>query len=502
MAEVRVRFAPSPTGYLHIGGARTALFNYLFSKHNGGKFVLRIEDTDTERTIKDSAEKLMEAFRFLGLQWDEGPIVGGPKGPYYQSQRQDLYRKYADQLVRAGHAYKCYCTPEELAAGRERAQAEHRAPRYSGRCRDLTPEQVAAFEAEGRKPAVRFRVPDAGATVVHDLIHGDVTFRNEEIADFVIMKSDGLPTYNYACVIDDWQMALTHVIRADEHLSNTPKQMWIYQALDIPMPQFAHVPMILAPDRSKLSKRHGAQTVEEFRDKGYLPEAILNYIVLLGWTPADSTKEIMTLDEMIAGFDLSRVSSTPAIYDTKKLTWMNARYMRMLDAGALMERYIPFAAKAGLGTEDDLQAKGSWVRRVILALQERSQTIEEMVESSRFFFGLPGSGTASGPPYDEAAVKKLFARPGMASLLRKGADVMSQVSDWNLEAEEKAYRDLIEREGLKGGDLIHPTRLALTGKTVGPGLFEIVDILGKEETVSRLLRAAAFIEESVQSGTE
>lgn len=502
MAEVRVRFAPSPTGYLHIGGARTALFNYLFSKHNGGKFVLRIEDTDTERTIKDSAEKLMEAFRFLGLQWDEGPIVGGPKGPYYQSQRQGLYRKYADQLVRAGYAYKCYCTPEELAAGRERAQAEHRAPRYSGRCRNLTPEQVAAFEAEGRKPAVRFRVPDAGATVVHDLIHGDVTFRNEEIADFVIMKSDGLPTYNYACVIDDWQMALTQVIRADEHLSNTPKQMWIYQALDIPMPQFAHVPMILAPDRSKLSKRHGAQTVEEFRDKGYLPEAILNYIVLLGWTPADSTKEIMTLDEMIAGFDLSRVSSTPAIYDTKKLTWMNARYMRMLDAGALMERYIPFAAKAGLGTEDELRAKGSWLRRVILALQERSQTIEEMVESSRFFFGLPGSGTASGPPYDEAAVKKLFARPGMASLLRKGADVMSQVSDWNLETEEKAYRDLIEREGLKGGDLIHPTRLALTGKTVGPGLFEIVDILGKEETVSRLLRAAAFIEESVQSGTE
>ena len=490
MEKVRVRFAPSPTGYLHIGGARTALFNYLFARHNGGTFVLRIEDTDTERTIKDSAEKLMEAFRFLGLEWDEGPIVGGPKGPYFQSQRQHLYREYAEQLVRSGHAYKCYCTPEELAADRERALSEHRAPRYSGRCRNLTREQIAAFEAEGRKPAIRLKTPDAGTTVVHDLIHGDVAFQNDEIADFVIIKSDGFPTYNFACVIDDWQMELTHVIRADEHLSNTPKQMWVYEALGIPMPKFAHVPMILAPDRSKLSKRHGAQTVEEFREKGYLPEAILNYIALLGWTPPDSTKEFMTLEEMIAEFDLSRVSSTPAIYDTKKLTWMNAQYLRKLSPDALLDWYIRFAVRAGLGTTDELRGKAEWLKRVVLSLQERSQTIEELVESSRFYFGLPEGDAA----YDIAAVKKLFDKPGMAELLRKGASALASLDQWTVEAEEKAYRDLIEKEGLKGGDLIHPTRLALTGRTVGPSLFEIIDILGKEEVVARLERAASYIE--------
>lgn len=491
MADVRVRFAPSPTGYLHIGGARTALFNYLYARHNNGKFILRIEDTDTERTIEDSAEKLMQAFKFLGLRWDEGPIVGGPRGPYYQSQRQGLYRKHAEQMVQTGHAYKCYCTPEELAADREKAHKEHRTPRYSGRCRNLTPEQIRIFEVEGRRPAVRLKTPDTGATTVHDLVHGDVTFQNDEIADFVIMKSDGFPTYNYACVIDDWQMGMTHVIRADEHLSNTPKQIWIYETLGFPMPCFAHVPMILAPDRSKLSKRHGAQTVEEFREKGYLPEAILNYLVLLGWTPPDATREFMTLDEMVADFDLPGVSSTPAVYDTKKLTWMNAQYMRRLTPEALLDWYVKFAVPAGLGTEEELRARGDWLKRVVLSLQERSQTVEELVESSRFYFRLPEGDVV----YDEAAAEKLFDKPGMASLLRKGAVALAAVAEWTLEAEEKTYRDLIEQEGLKGGDLIHPTRLALTGKTVGPGLFEIIDILGKDEAVARLNRAASYIEQ-------
>lgn len=491
LSDIRVRFAPSPTGYLHIGGARTALFNFLFARRNGGAFILRIEDTDTERTIKDSAEKLMEAFKFLGLQWDEGPIVGGPKGPYYQSQRQVLYSKYADQLIAGGKAYKCYCTPAELAAEREKAQAEHKAPRYSGRCRCLSPEQVQAFEAEGRKPVVRLRTAETGSTTVHDIIHGDVTFQNDEIADFVIMKSDGFPTYNYACVIDDWQMGLTHVLRADEHLSNTPKQIWIYEALGIPMPQFGHLPMILAPDRSKLSKRHGAQTVEEFQEKGFLPQAILNYIALLGWTPSDATKELMTLDEMVKEFSLDRVASTPAVYDTKKMTWMNGQYMRKLTADELLAWYLKFAVPAGLGTEDELRGRGEWLKKAVVSLQERSRTIDELVESSRFYFGLTSDGSA----YDEAAVRKLFTKPGISGLLRKGASALGAVAEWNLENEEKAYRDLIESEGLKGGDLIHPTRLALTGKTVGPGLFEIVDILGKDEAVSRLNTAASYIEQ-------
>jgi len=495
VSEVRVRFAPSPTGYLHIGGARTALFNFLFARHHGGKFVLRIEDTDTERTIKDSAEKLMAAFKWLGLSWDEGPIVGGPKGPYYQSQRQEIYRRYVEELLAKGAAYKCYCTPEELAAEREKARLERRAPRYSGRCRSLTPEEIARFEAEGRKPAIRLKTPDEGVTVVRDLVHGEVTFRNEEISDFVIMKSDGFPTYNFACVIDDWQMGITHVIRADEHLSNTPKQMWIYEALGAPMPKFAHVPMILAPDRSKLSKRHGAQTVEEFMEKGYLPEAILNYIVLLGWTPPDSTKEIMSLDEMIELFDIDRVSSTPAVYDVTKMTWMNGQYLRMKTPRELMELYVPVAEKMGLATAEELRSRADWLEKVILALRERSKTVDELVESSAYFFRAPEK-------YDEAGEKKLFTRPGVAGLMRKGARALASVEEWNLENVEAAYRRLIEQEGIKGGDIIHPTRLALSGKTVGPGLFEIIEILGKEESVARLEAAASYVEEKGFEGSK
>jgi nondiscriminating glutamyl-tRNA synthetase len=487
LAEIRVRFAPSPTGYLHIGGARTALFNYLFARKNKGKFILRIEDTDTERTIEDSAERLMEAFKWMGLEWDEGPIVGGPVGPYFQSQRQDLYREYAKVLLDKGFAYRCYCTPQELEADRAKARAEKRAPRYSGRCRELTKAQIAQFEAEGRRPALRFRVPDTETTVVQDLVHGEVTFRNQEIADFIVVKSDGFPTYNYACVVDDWLMGLSHVIRADEHLSNTPKQMMLYSALSAPMPKFAHVPMILAPDRAKLSKRHGAQTVEEFRDKGYFPEALVNYIALLGWTPSDSTKEIMSLDEMIEEFDLGRVSSTPAVYDTTKLTWMNGQYIRNLDKDSLVEKYISVVSGAGLASRKDLQGRREWLGKIAMAIRERVKTTDEMVDMSRYFFEAPSK-------YDEVGVRRFFANSGVATLLRKGAQVLDAVDDWNLDSLERAYRDLIEREGIKSGEIIHPTRLALTGRTVGPGLFEIVEILGKSEVCDRLAKAAGLIE--------
>jgi len=486
MGEIRVRFAPSPTGYLHIGGARTALFNYLFAKHNGGKFILRIEDTDTERTIEDSAEKMMQSFRWLGLDWDEGPQVGGPAGPYYQSQRQEFYRKYAKTLLSKGYAYRCYCTPEELQAERKKARAEKRPPRYSGRCRNLTPEQIDKFEKEGRKYTIRFKTPDTGVTVVHDLIHGEVPFKNEEISDFIIVKSDGLPTYNFACVIDDWLMGITHVIRADEHLSNTPKQMMIYRALSAPMPKFAHVPMILAPDRSKLSKRHGAQTVEEFREKGYLPEAIRNYLVLLGWTPPNSTKEILSLDEMIEEFDLSRVSPTPAVYDVQKLTWMNGQYIRRMEPRILVQKYIPFAVARGLGTAEELLSKRDWLEKIVVALQERTRTIGEMVESSIYFFIVPDE-------YEEKGVRKFFTKPGVSGLLQKGVQSLSELSTWNVTSCERAYRSLIARERIKGGDIIHPTRVALTGKTVGPGLFEIMDVLGKDQVLARLTKAINFI---------
>ncbi len=493
LGDVRVRFAPSPTGYLHIGGARTALFNYLFARKYGGTFILRIEDTDTERTISDSAEKLMEAFKWLGLHWDEGPIVGGSTGPYFQSQRQDLYKKYAKVLLDEGFAYKCFCTREELEADRERARAEKRAPRYSGCCRRLTKAQMAEFESQGRKPAIRFRVSDTPTTVVQDLIHGEVVFRNQEFSDFIIMKSDGFPTYNFACVVDDWLMGLTHIIRADEHLSNTPKQVMLYSALSAPMPQFAHVPMILAPDRSKLSKRHGAQTVEEFKDKGYFPQALVNYIALLGWTPADATKEIMTLQEMVDEFDLGRVSSTSAIYDTTKLTWMNGQYMRMLPKDELVQKYITVASDAGLASREELTADMGWVTKVALAIQERVRTTDEMVDMSRYFYQAPAE-------YEEKGARKYFTKPEVSGLLRKGAKALAAIENWNQESQENAYRALIEDEGIKSGALFHPTRLALTGRTMGPGLFEVVDILGKTQSVARLTKAADLIDANAFPG--
>lgn len=486
MSDVKVRFAPSPTGYLHIGGARTALFNFLLARHTGGTFVLRIEDTDTERTIKDSAEKLMEAFQWLGLKWDEGPIVGGPVGPYFQSQRQEIYKKYADLLLGKGYAYRCYCTPEELEAEREEARAQKRAPRYSGRCRNLTPEQEAEFQRQGRKYAIRFRTPDEGVTVVHDLVHGDVPFDNSEISDFVIMKSDGFPTYNFACVIDDWLMGINHIIRADEHLPNTPKQIMIYNALGAPLPKFAHVPMILAPDRSKLSKRHGAQTVEEFREKGYFPEAILNYIVLLGWTPKDSTREIMSLEEMIREFDLSRVSSTPAVYDVQKLTWMNGQYMKIMDPEVVVDRFIPFAVKAGLGSEEELRSRREWLKTIVLALRERVHTLTDLCEASRMFFEEPKT-------YEEKGVTKFFKTGSAVEVLSKGLEALSSVEDWSAASCEQAYRRLIETYGIKSSELFHPTRLALTGKTVGAGLFEVMEILGKEECLKRMSSAIEFV---------
>jgi len=486
VGDLRVRFAPSPTGYLHIGGARTALFNYLYTKRNGGKFVLRIEDTDVERTIEDSAEKMMESFKWLGLNWDEGPIVGGPASPYQQSQRQDLYSKYAQTLMDKGLAYRCYCTPEELEAEREQARLAKKAPRYSGRCRNLTQEQTREFENEGRKYAIRFVTPDQGNTVVNDLIHGEVSFQNEEIADFIIMKSDGLPTYNFACVIDDWLMGITHVLRADEHLSNTPRQMMIYRALPAPMPKFAHVPMILAPDRSKLSKRHGAQTVEEFRDKGYLPEAIVNYIALLGWTPPDATREIMSLEDMVEVFELSRVSSTAAVYDVQKLTWMNGQYIRQLEPEELVQKLIPFIESAGLATREELAPRKDWLIQAVITMQERARTLEDLAESMEFYFRPPGS-------YDEKGVKKHFAKPNVAGLLQKCTEVLSRMPDWSLEACEHAYTSLAQSEGIGRGKLIHPTRLALSGKTFGPGLFDIMYVLGRDETISRIGAAIQFI---------
>ncbi|MGO0122910.1 glutamate--tRNA ligase [Desulfothermobacter acidiphilus] len=484
--SVRVRFAPSPTGSLHIGGARTALFNFLFARSRGGQFVLRLEDTDFERHQVEAETNILNSLRWLGLEWDEGPDCGGPYGPYRQSQRLELYQREAKRLLEAGLAYPCYCTPEVLAAEREKMRREGKVPRYTGRCRELSPQERAEWESRGVKPALRLKVPAEGSIVVRDLIRGEVVFDCATLDDFVIMKSSGVPTYNFACVVDDAQMRISHVIRAEEHLSNTPKQILVYRALGYELPAFAHVPMILAPDRSKLSKRHGATGVEEFRTQGLVPEALLNYLALLGWSPG-SEQEIFSKEDLIARFSLEAVSKHAAVYDVQKLFWFNSQYLNLLPLERLYELAIPFFRQAGL---DQVEKWGrDYVFQVLATVRSRARTLVELVDMSSYFF-------RDDFAYDPQGVAKFFLRPGVAELLREGKAVLASLPSFGEAEVEAAYRELIKRKGIKGGDLIHPTRLALTGRTVGPGLFEIMALLGRERCLERLERAAAWIERS------
>ena len=479
MSQIRVRFAPSPTGELHIGGARTALFNYLFARAKKGVFILRIDDTDLERSRSQYTEGLLEAMRWLGLEWDEGP--------YHQSQRLKEYEERAYRLLEEGKAYRCYCTPEELAAGREQARKERKPYLYPGTCRELSPEQIEAYVESGRSAVIRLRIPHHGETVVPDLIRGEVSFRNHDLDDFIIIKSNGLPTYNFASVIDDEAMQITDVIRAEEHLSNTPRQLLCAEALGYSPPRYAHVPMILAPDRSKLSKRHGATAVEEFRAQGYLPEALLNYMALLGWSPGE--EEILPVEQMIPLFSLERVNKTAAVYDTTKLTWMNGQYLRLIPLERLAAEAQPFyEAKELLSSPLDDEAK-EYYNAVVKAVSDRVKTLAEMAEASTYFY-------REIEPYDEKGVKKHFRKEGSVELLRRAAGMLRSLEPFDLESVEKAYRALSEELGVSTGRLIHPTRLAISGKTMGPGLFEIMVLLGREKTVSRLEEAALWIEQN------
>ncbi|MEW5762617.1 MAG: glutamate--tRNA ligase [Bacillota bacterium] len=484
MAGVRVRFAPSPTGSLHIGGARTALFNWLFARKNRGTFILRLEDTDVERNLAEAESGILTSLRWLGLDWDEGPDRGGPWGPYRQSERLDLYRREAERLLQAGLAYPCYCTPEELARQREEARQKGLAPRYDGRCRHLTTAERREREAEGRKPALRLVVPQEGVTVVRDVIRGEVSFDNRTLDDFIIMKSNGIPTYNFACVVDDSLMQISHVIRAEEHLSNTPKQLLVYAALGYEAPVFIHVPMILAPDRSKLSKRHGATAVEEFRDAGYLPEAIVNYLALLGWSPGDE-REMIPLEEVIELFSLDGVSRSAAVYDVKKLTWLNAQYLNALPSERVVAAVLPFLRARGFVPEDPDAATLAYVTEVVKTVRSRVHTLAELADAAAYFF-------TDDFTYEEKGVRKFF-KPETAELLARGREVLARVSPFDLSTVENAYRSLIAELGISGGALIHPTRLAISGRTVGPGLFDIMVTLGKERCLARLDRAIRWI---------
>jgi glutamyl-tRNA synthetase len=485
MGDIRVRFAPSPTGSLHIGGARTALFNWFFARHHNGTFVLRIEDTDLERSTGESARGIVSALRWLGLDWDEGPDAGGPYGPYFQSQRLDLYSEAANKLLEQGLAYHCYCTREELTERRQEAMKAGKAPRYDGRCRSLSGEERSRLEQEGRRPALRFHIPPTGETVVQDVIRGSVAFDHDVLDDFIIVKSNGLPAYNFACVIDDASMKISHVLRAEEHLSNTPRQILIYHALGVSLPVFVHLPMILAPDRSKLSKRHGATSVQEFAEQGILPGALLNYLALLGWSP-EGEDEILPLSELVRQFSLDRVGKTAAIYDTRKLTWMNGHYLNEDELNDIVEQAIPFLQQRGLVPQELSPKQHEYVTRVVEIVRTRVKTLAEVAEASDYFFGDEFT-------YEEKGLRKHFAKPGADSLLASAGRRLQGLDVFDPQSLEDAYRDLSAELGVGAGEIIHPTRLALSGRTMGPGLFELMAVLGKTKTLQRLERAVQFI---------
>ena len=477
--DVRVRYAPSPTGHLHIGNARAALFNYLFARHSGGKFIIRIEDTDQKRNIQGGEESQLNHLKWLGMDWDESVDIGGDYGPYRQMERLDLYEKYTDDLLSKGLAYKCYCTEEELEASREEQMAKGDTPVYDGRCRNLTDEERAALEAEGRKPSIRFLVPQDRTITFDDMVKGEVSFESSGFGDFVIVKKDGIPTYNYAVVIDDHEMAISHVLRGDDHISNTPKQILIYDALGFEQPKFGHTTLIVNENRKKLSKRDESivQFIEQYKDLGYLPEALFNFIALLGWSPGGE-EEIFSREEFIKIFDPSRLSKAPAVFDTQKLTWLNNQYMKQQEPERIVELCIPHLVKAGRITENPTPEQHEWVTKLVALHLEKMSYGAEIVELTELFF-------KEEIEYEGEAVEVLQGE-GVPAVM---AAFLSQVENSeSFEAEDiKAMMKAVQKEtGQKGKNLFMPIRVATTGQTHGPDLPAAVALLGKEVIVKRL----------------
>ena len=479
---VRVRFAPSPTGYLHVGGARTALFNWLFARKHNGAFILRIEDTDRTRYEPEAVQNIMDSLRWMGLEWDEGPEVGGDYGPYFQSQRLDLYQKYAQQLVDGGHAYRCYCSPERLALMREEQRRRGEPIGYDRHCRYLTAKQRAEYEAQGIVPVVRLKVPLEGQTSFHDVIHGDTTVDNARLDDLVLLKSDGYPTYHLANVVDDTLMQITHIMRADEWLPSVPKHVLLYQAFGWEIPVYAHLPVILAPTgKGKLSKRHGGVAVHEFRREGYLSEAMVNFLSLVGWAYDDKT-EFFTRQELIEKFSLEGVSKSPAAFSYDKLEWMNGVYIRELSQDALYERLIPFLA-SGLGMEERELRERKETREIVPLIQERVKKLTDAVEFVDFFF-------VDQINYEPSLLvgKKMTAAESLAAL-RQARETLAALPDFEEETLETALRALVEELGLKARQLFGIIRVAVTGKKVAPPLFGTLSVLGRERVLERLGKA-------------
>ncbi len=493
--SVRTRFAPSPTGFLHIGGVRTALFNWLLARHHGGRFILRIDDTDQERHVDDAVKRILDGFRWMGMDWDEGPEVGGPHGPYYQSQRAEHYRAAVDKLIASGRVYRDYSTESERNVERDASKREKRPYRF--RRIVHAPDEIARFEAEGRPHALRFEVPLGRTLVLNDLIKGEVTFSTDEIGDFVIVRPNGQPLYNFASVVDDAEMEITHVVRAEEHLSNTFPQLLMFEALGAPLPAFAHVPYVAEPgSREKMSKRKTDDYAKrgvlvylhQYIEKGYLPDALLNYLARLGWS-FDGAQELFTRAELIEKFTLDRVNSSPASHDPDKLFWIEGEWMKELPVEAKIAGVVPFLAAEGLVGQPLGDAERAYVEAVVLALGDRLKTFSDVVKLGRFFF-------TPELTFDPDAVKKRLRKPGVPEMLGDLDALLGAVEPYDLETLEKAVHEYAEKTGRKMGDVVNPLRVATTGQAVGPGLYDCLYLLGREACRARIRQTLAMLEQT------
>ncbi|MDH4139286.1 MAG: glutamate--tRNA ligase [Coriobacteriia bacterium] len=483
--DVRVRFAPSPTGHLHIGGARTAIYNWAFARHHGGAFVLRIDDTDPERSTTENTQAILRALRWLGLDWDEGPEVGGDFGPYFQTQRSESYADALEHLGSNGHAYPCFCTPEELDAMREVARTRGGFSGYDRTCRDIPVEDARSRVDAGESHVWRVKVPaDRGDIVIEDAVRGRVSWPADVMDDFILVRTDGTPTYNFATVVDDWKMGITHIIRGDDHLSNTPRQIVVYEALEAPQPVFAHMSLIFGADGKRLSKRHGATSVEAYRDEGYLPEALLNYLSLLGWSIDDKTT-LFDRETLVREFHIERISKNPGVWDPDKLDWMNGVYIREMSAEQLLERVTPLLEDAGLISAGEADERRDWLLEMVSLVSERIKRLDEVVPKVGFLF-------RSSVEIEESARVKVLEKEGAEAALAKAKDVLAGVEPFESGAIEDALRAIPERINVKPKLVFQSVRVAVTGSMVSPPLFESLALLGKDEAVRRIGSAIAL----------
>lgn len=481
--NVRVRFAPSPTGHLHIGGARTAIYNWLFARNEGGTFVLRIDDTDPERSTPEHTASILASLRWMGLDWDEGPEAGGDFGPYFQSQRLDSYTDAARKLLASGKAYHCYCSAEELEARREAATAERRAPGYDRRCRALDDKDRAEREARGLASTIRLASPLTGETRFTDLVRGEIVFPNPVLDDYVLLRTDGTPTYNLASVLDDAAMKITHIIRGDDHLSNTPRQIILFEALGAAVPQFAHMPLTWGTDRKRLSKRHGATSVEAYREMGYLPEAMLNYLTLLGWSLDDKTT-FFSRQDLVRHFTLGRVSNNPGIFDPDKLAWMNGSYIRELTPQDLTDKLVPFLQDAGLIDDDWYRHNRAWLLKLVPLVRERLKTLAEIVDLAGFFF-------VPAVQIEPEAAAKALSGPDAGPILEAATEEIHSAEPFETGVIEERLRCIPAKLDVKPKAVFQAIRVAVTGGLVSPPLFETIELLGRESTETRLKAALA-----------